>query len=72
MTQDVFSSNDFSFDDFADRHIGPRGDDIAHMLNVIGRSSIEELLEQTVPAVIRWHDALDLPEPLTPVTATNR
>ena len=64
MTQDVFS-----FDDFADRHIGPRGNDITHMLDVVGRSSLEELLEKTVPAVIRWHDALDLPAPLTEADA---
>ncbi|MGH3878567.1 MAG: hypothetical protein ACRDSK_16170, partial [Actinophytocola sp.] len=38
---------------FADRHIGPRPAELARMLDVIGVGSLEELVEQAVPASIR-------------------
>jgi len=38
---------------FADRHIGPRADDLAGMLDVIGVGSLEELVERAVPESIR-------------------
>jgi glycine dehydrogenase len=38
---------------FADRHIGPRAAELARMLDVIGVGSLEELIEQAVPASIR-------------------
>ncbi|OLF15085.1 aminomethyl-transferring glycine dehydrogenase [Actinophytocola xanthii] len=38
---------------FADRHIGPRADEVARMLDVIGVGSLEELADQAVPASIR-------------------
>ncbi len=40
-------------DTFARRHIGPSDADIAEMLKEIGLGSLEELVEQTVPAAIR-------------------
>ncbi|TDC47106.1 glycine dehydrogenase (aminomethyl-transferring), partial [Micromonospora sp. KC207] len=48
---------------FAARHIGPDGDDERHMLDVVGYDSIDELMDAAIPEVIRWHGALDLPEP---------
>jgi len=42
---------------FASRHIGPRVDEIPHMLNTIGVSSVEELIDYTIPAAIRRNDA---------------
>jgi glycine dehydrogenase len=59
------SDNVFGRDEFVSRHIGPRHDDITRMLSVVECNSIEELLDQTVPAVIRWHDRLDLPPAAT-------
>jgi glycine dehydrogenase len=46
---------------FRSRHIGPRGDDIATMLDVVGAGSLDELIDQAVPASIRSAEALDLP-----------
>jgi glycine dehydrogenase len=37
---------------FADRHIGPRPDELARMLDVIGVSSLDELARRAVPASI--------------------
>ena len=47
------------------RHIGPRPEDIENMLKVVGVSSLDELIEQTVPESIRLKKTLDLPAPLT-------
>ena len=48
---------------FPSRHIGPRPSELAHMLDTVGVSSLDELLRLTVPDGIR-DDALDLPEGL--------
>ncbi|MFI6326900.1 aminomethyl-transferring glycine dehydrogenase [Micromonospora chersina] len=50
---------------FADRHIGPGPDDERRMLETVGHSSIDELMDAAIPEVIRWHGALDLPAPAT-------
>ena len=50
---------------FVDRHIGPRGPDEGHMLGMVGVSSMDELIEQTIPAGIRFKGDLDLPNPLS-------
>lgn len=52
-------------DKFLWRHIGPRPEDIKDMLKVVGVSSLDELIEQTVPESIRLKKTLDLPAPLT-------
>ncbi|MFG2052414.1 aminomethyl-transferring glycine dehydrogenase [Micromonospora sp. NPDC048930] len=48
---------------FADRHIGPGPDDERRMLETVGYSSIDELMDAAIPEVIRWHGTLDLPAP---------
>jgi glycine dehydrogenase len=50
---------------FADRHIGPRTSDAAHMLSVLGYPSIDKLVDVAVPASIRSAKALDLPAALS-------
>jgi len=50
---------------FANRHIGPRGENFKDMLEKIEVSSIEELISQTVPDNIRLKQPLDLPEPIS-------
>ncbi len=50
---------------FITRHVGPRPEDVEEMLKVIGVKSVEELIEQTVPASIRLKETLDLPAPLS-------
>ncbi|HEX5044929.1 MAG TPA: aminomethyl-transferring glycine dehydrogenase [Candidatus Polarisedimenticolaceae bacterium] len=46
---------------FADRHIGPRGEEIHRMLDALGVRSLDELIDQTVPGAIRSTAPLDLP-----------
>ena len=55
---------------FSARHIGPDAADVARMLEVVGLSSTEELVDRAVPAGIR-DGVLDLPAALdeTAVTA---
>ena len=51
--------------DFAHRHIGPSQEEITEMLSVIGTSTVDKLIDLTVPPVIRLKAELDLPEALT-------
>lgn len=52
-------------DSFVSRHIGPRDHEIDEMLKAVGVSSLDELINQTVPTNIRLKKPLDLPKPLT-------
>ncbi len=47
--------------DFPQRHIGPRQHDLEHMFKTVGVSSLDELIDQTVPEKIRLKKPLDLP-----------
>lgn len=47
---------------FEHRHIAPNEQDTAKMLETISADSIDQLIEQTVPANIRLKKALDLPK----------
>ena len=49
---------------FADRHLGPRADDVARMLEVVGFDSLDDLMDAAVPGSIASR-TLDLPEPLS-------
>src|SRR5674476_803028 len=46
---------------FVDRHIGPRPDGVARMLERFGAPSLDALIDQAVPAAIRTGRPLDLP-----------
>ena len=50
---------------FALRHIGPRKEQCKQMLDAVGVSSIEELIDQTVPKNIRLKSPLKLEDPLS-------
>jgi len=52
-------------DNFIFRHIGPRKDEIAKMLKTIGVSTLDELIDKTVPSSIRLAKPLDLPAGLS-------
>lgn len=52
-------------DKFVNRHNGPDDKEISEMLEVIGVSSLDELIDQTVPPHIRSKNELDLDEPLS-------
>ena len=47
---------------FESRHNGPTEAEIAEMLDKIGASSLEELINQTVPESIQLERPLDLPK----------
>ncbi len=48
--------------DFAARHLGPRPSDVREMLEVVGCVTLDELMEETVPAGIRFRGPLRIPE----------
>ncbi|MCR5888473.1 aminomethyl-transferring glycine dehydrogenase [Hymenobacter sp. J193] len=52
-------------DVFVDRHNGPDDAAVADMLRVIGVKSIDQLIDETVPAAIRLKKPLNLPAALT-------
>jgi glycine cleavage system pyridoxal-binding protein P len=47
------------------RHIGPDESDVKKMLEKIGVHSLDELINQVIPADIRLKEPIELPEPLT-------
>ncbi|MDA3929110.1 MAG: aminomethyl-transferring glycine dehydrogenase [Prolixibacteraceae bacterium] len=52
-------------DKFGWRHIGPRANEIDEMLKIVGVSSMEELIDQTVPNNIRLKEPLKMEKGLT-------
>jgi glycine dehydrogenase len=52
-------------DTFVARHIGPDDRDVAEMLRVVGKSSLDELIDQTIPGTIRLRRPLVLPPALS-------
>jgi len=54
---------------FADRHIGPRPDEVARMVQLLGYADVDALVDAAVPASIRSAEPLRLPEPASEVDA---
>ncbi|MBL4652529.1 MAG: aminomethyl-transferring glycine dehydrogenase, partial [Flavobacteriales bacterium] len=52
-------------DRFITRHNGPRKADVTEMLKTVGANSIEELINQTIPADIRLKNDLNIDEPMS-------
>ncbi|MFQ5468252.1 MAG: glycine dehydrogenase, partial [Kiloniellaceae bacterium] len=52
-------------DDFVRRHIGPGEAQIQEMLRALGLSSLDELVDKTVPSAIVSERPLDLDEPMS-------
>ncbi|HEY1923514.1 MAG TPA: hypothetical protein VGG44_12250, partial [Tepidisphaeraceae bacterium] len=50
-------------DTFEHRHIGPSPADLRQMLEAIGVSSLDQLIDQTVPASIRFRSTLGIGPP---------
>ena len=50
-----------ALDTFAPRHIGPRGPDRAEMLEAVGAASLDQLIDEAIPASIRLKKPLSLP-----------
>ena len=56
----TFTTTEYNTYDFANRrHIGPSPAEMAEMLKAVGVSSLDQLIEQTVPASIRQASALE-------------
>lgn len=51
--------------EFQTRHIGPSVDETTSMLSRIGVSSIDELIDKTIPSAIRLQKPLNIPAPLS-------
>ncbi|GJM16372.1 MAG: glycine dehydrogenase (decarboxylating) [Thermodesulfobacteriota bacterium] len=60
MITDLDKNNSFAL-----RHIGPDDSELESMLEHIGVSSLDELVDSIVPSSIRMKDPLNLPEPLS-------
>ena len=52
-------------DDFWSRHIGPSTADLPEMLDVVGATSIEDLIDRAVPPAIRIDREHDVPGPMS-------
>ena len=68
MSADAYEPYDFA----NRRHIGPSPDEIAEMLRVVGVSSLDALIDETVPKDIRLGKALDFGRPLSERGALDR
>ncbi len=61
-----FNPTDYEPYDFANRrHIGPSPSEMRDMLDVIGVATLEELIDQTIPADLRQQTPLNYGEPLS-------
>ncbi|MCC5606439.1 aminomethyl-transferring glycine dehydrogenase [Nostoc sp. CHAB 5834] len=60
--QQVLDEKSQKLSSFVPRHIGPNSDDIQLMLQVLGFTSLDALINQTVPQAIRLKQPLKLPE----------
>ena len=61
-----FQFTDYDPCDFAiRRHIGPAPSEMAAMLEVVGADSLDELIDETVPAAIRRRSRSTAAPPLT-------
>ena len=50
---------------FENRHIGPNSDETKQMLDKLGLDSIDQLIDETIPANIRREDKMTIDEPLS-------
>ncbi|MEE9326057.1 MAG: aminomethyl-transferring glycine dehydrogenase [Cocleimonas sp.] len=55
--------------EFISRHIGPRDEELGFMLKTVGVDSVDDLMDQTVPASIRIDTPLDLDDSCSEKTA---
>ncbi|MDZ4759232.1 MAG: aminomethyl-transferring glycine dehydrogenase [Bacteroidota bacterium] len=50
---------------FQQRHIGPNAHETTEMLKTLGMSSVDELIDKTIPAHIRRKQPMNLPAPIS-------
>jgi glycine dehydrogenase len=58
-------------DRFVKRHIGPRSHDVTHMLDTLGLSSLDELIDEAIPQTIRINGHLNLEPPRSETAVFN-
>ncbi len=56
-------------DAFVHRHNGPSSEEVEQMLHEVGFSSLDSLIESTIPSRIRRNTPLNLPQPLSETAA---
>ena len=59
-------------DRFIHRHIGPSKNEITKMLDKLGMSSLDELIDKVVPDSIRMSGELELPDSRTETDVLNQ
>jgi glycine dehydrogenase len=60
----TFTPTDYKPYDFANRrHIGPSPSEMEEMLKVVGVESLDQLIDETIPAAIRQKEPLDFGKP---------
>jgi len=59
-------------DRFIHRHIGPSENEISQMLDELGISSLDELIDTVVPDSIRMNEELELPDSRTEIDVLNQ
>ncbi len=59
--QQILGEKSQKLSSFQERHIGPSDDDIQQMLEVLGFTTLDDLIDQTVPQAIRLSHPLELP-----------
>jgi len=64
--------NILAFEKFSSRHNGPSEKDIQEMLKVTGVNTLDELIEETIPANIRLDNPIKLDEPLSEYQFLNK
>ena len=72
MSNNIADSALFELEDndaFIGRHIGPNPSQTKAMLEVLGVSTLDELIEKTVPSAIRKRDDLNLDSAVTETQA---
>jgi len=57
---------------FTGRHVGTVGPGVAHMLERLGCDTLAELVDETIPAAIRYEGDLSLPEAVTETALLTR
>ncbi|NES65515.1 MAG: glycine dehydrogenase (aminomethyl-transferring), partial [Okeania sp. SIO2D1] len=60
-----YQNNGQKSTNFCPRHIGPASDAIQKMLTLLSISSLDDLIDKTVPQVIRYQKPLNLPKSLS-------
>jgi len=69
---DTMAFRSESWERFASRHLGPREEEIAGMLEVLGYSTLDDLIRDTIPASIRMDRELELEEAVEEVALLER